>query len=103
MTYAFRKLRSAGSWRACQNISALSVLLGVGCLGSVQAAQLSCGPGSSPLRIHTAKATWTADGRYVSDPTGPAAPWWMTINGLDGLTKQRPITLPLPARCPGRH
>lgn len=74
MTYAFRKLRSAGSWRACQNISALSVLLGVGCLGSVQAAQLSCGPGSSPLRIHTAKATWTADGRYVSDPTGPAAP-----------------------------
>jgi uncharacterized repeat protein (TIGR01451 family) len=37
---------------------------------SVQAATLSCGV---PLRIHTAKATWSADARYASNPQGPAA------------------------------
>ena len=43
-------------------------------VSGVQAAQLACGPAGSPLRISTAKATWSADARYVSAPAGsPAA------------------------------
>lgn len=45
-------------------------LVGLAAASSVQAATLACG---APLRIHTAKDTWTADARYVSAPTGPAA------------------------------
>lgn len=64
-----------GGFRAVRKASAVPmVLLGVCTMGSVQAAQLACGPGSTPLRIHTAKATWSTDARYVSDPSGsPAA------------------------------
>nr|WP_312986705.1 DUF11 domain-containing protein [Comamonas koreensis] len=45
-------------------------LVGLAAASSVQAATLACG---APLRIHTAKDTWTADARYVSEPTGSAA------------------------------
>lgn len=68
-----KKSSSIGAARARRNFSALSVVLGLGCISSVQAAQLTCGPGSSPLRVSTAKTTWTADARYASNPTGPAA------------------------------
>ncbi|MBH1964462.1 MAG: hypothetical protein I8H77_09010 [Comamonadaceae bacterium] len=60
--------------RAIRKGSLISmVLLGMCTLGSVQAAQLTCGPGSTPLRISTSKATWSTDARYVSAPTGAAA------------------------------
>lgn len=51
-----------------------AALLALCAVEGAQAAQLTCGPGSTPLRISTAKATWSTDARYVSAPTGaPAA------------------------------
>lgn len=67
------EMRSSGL-RMVRRASAVSMLLlGLGAVGGVQAAQLTCGPASTPLRISTAKATWSTDARYVSAPTGAAA------------------------------
>ncbi|MET4577354.1 hypothetical protein ABIE13_002465 [Ottowia thiooxydans] len=59
--------------RLSQTTSALALVLGIGFIGmgSVQAANLTCG---TPLRIHTAKDTWSADARYASAPQGAAVP-----------------------------
>lgn len=66
-------MRNSGL-RALRRASAFSMLLlGLGTVGGVQAAQLTCGPSSTPVRISTAKATWSTDARYVSAPTGAAA------------------------------
>ncbi len=46
------------------------VLLGLGAMGGVQAATLTCG---TPLRVNTAnKAQWSTDARYVAAPQGIA-------------------------------
>ncbi|MET4580155.1 hypothetical protein [Ottowia thiooxydans] len=67
-------IRRTAFQRAVRKGSLISiVLMGMCTLGSVQAAQLTCGPASTPLRISTAKATWSTDARYVSAPTGAAA------------------------------
>lgn len=66
-------LRSGGLHRALILSRVASAVIGLSAVSGVQAAQLACGPASSPLRISTAKATWSADARYVSAPTGPAA------------------------------
>ena len=63
--------RSGGLHKALMLSSAV---MGLSAVSGVQAAQLACGPAGSPLRISTAKATWSADARYVSAPAGsPAA------------------------------
>lgn len=66
--------RRRGGSRVARAASMLSIaLLAMSAASGVQAAQLMCGPGATPLRISTAKATWSADARYVSAPTGAAA------------------------------
>ncbi|MEJ5028625.1 DUF11 domain-containing protein [Comamonas sp. MYb69] len=44
-------------------------LAGLTAAAGVQAATLACG---APLRIHTAKATWSTDAQYVAPPSGTA-------------------------------
>ena len=49
--------------------AACVLLLGLGALGSVQAATLSCGPGATPVRVNTANSSqWSTDARYVAAP-----------------------------------
>ena len=50
--------------------AACVLLLGLGALGSVQAATLTCG---TPLRVNTANSSqWSTDARYVAAPNGIA-------------------------------
>lgn len=45
------------------------VVLGMGALGSAHAATLTCGPGSTPLRVNTASA-WSSDAVYGASAGG---------------------------------
>ena len=75
MELVSRLTRRRGGLRTARRVSAFSMaLFGMYAASGVEAAQLMCGPGSTPLRISTAKATWSTDARYVSAPAGsPAA------------------------------
>ena len=47
--------------------------MGLCAMGSVQAATLSCGPASTPLRVNTnTSSQWSTDARYVAAPNGIA-------------------------------
>lgn len=66
-----KQARRGGGSPVMGKVSAACVLLlGLGALGSVQAATLTCG---TPLRVNTAnKAQWSTDARYVAAPNGIA-------------------------------
>ena len=66
-----KQARRGGVSPVLGKVSAACVLLlGLGVLGSVQAATLTCG---TPLRVNTAqKSQWSTDARYVAAPNGIA-------------------------------
>ena len=66
-----KQARRRGVSPAMGKVSAACVLLlGLGAMGSVQAATLTCG---TPLRVNTAqKSQWSTDARYVAAPNGIA-------------------------------
>ena len=65
-----KEARRCGVSPVLGKVSAACVLLlGLGALGSVQAATLSCGPGATPVRVNTANSSqWSTDARYVAAP-----------------------------------
>ncbi|WP_028605214.1 DUF11 domain-containing protein [Ottowia thiooxydans] len=83
MELVSRLIETRGGSRAVRKASALSVaLLGICAMGGVQAAQLTCGPGSTPLRIATTdKAQWTTDAR-----TSPADTQAATVDNFISAT-----------------
>lgn len=74
MEFMSQLARRAGGSPAVGKVSAASILLlGLGAMGSVQAATLTCGPGATPVRVNTATTSqWSTDARYVAAPQGIA-------------------------------